>query len=331
MVDALRLASNLANVGDAKTLVIHPATTTHEQLTEEGDQLHPSNANSALLPTEDIYDRFSRKEKRVILAIVSLTALVPMFVGGCFIPSIPQISKDLNATPASVSLSVSLSVLASSVSVMIWSVHSSFYGRRSMYLCGIPFTIIGSFATAVSPDLNSLLFWRFVQTFGCAGGYALGAATIGDIYKVEERGTAMGTFAGAMLIGLAMAPPIGGAFAEYLSWRGFQAVLGVCGMLLMLLLALFFPETAHPGSRGIDKAQDPNKPFVWINPLSCLTFLRSPNIMAVTLANTFALISDYALFMPIAYTLGAKYGVKSEGLIGALFIPSGLGNCSEHG
>ncbi|KAF8552825.1 O-acetylhomoserine ami [Imleria badia] len=34
-VDALQLASNLANVGDAKTLVIHPATTTHEQLTEE--------------------------------------------------------------------------------------------------------------------------------------------------------------------------------------------------------------------------------------------------------------------------------------------------------
>ncbi|KAF8127199.1 major facilitator superfamily domain-containing protein [Boletus edulis] len=291
-----------------------------------GDQLHPSNANSALLPTEDIYDRFSRKEKRVILAIVSLTALVPMFVGGCFIPSIPQISKDLNATPAAVSLGVSLSVLASSVSVMIWSAYSSFYGRRSIYLCGIPIMIIGSFATAVSPDLNSLLFWRFVQTFGCAGGYALGAATIGDIYKVEERGTAMGTFAGAMLIGLATAPPIGGAFAEYLSWRGFQAVLGVCGMLLMLLLALFFPETAHPGSRGIDKAQDPNKLFVWINPLSCLTFLRSPNIMTVTLANTFALISDYALLLPIAYTIGAKYGVKSEGLIGALFIPSGLGN-----
>ncbi|EKM51646.1 uncharacterized protein PHACADRAFT_261900 [Phanerochaete carnosa HHB-10118-sp] len=35
VVDALRLASNLANVGDAKTLVIHPWTTTHQQLTEE--------------------------------------------------------------------------------------------------------------------------------------------------------------------------------------------------------------------------------------------------------------------------------------------------------
>lgn len=34
-VDGLKLASNLANVGDAKTLVIHPASTTHEQLTAE--------------------------------------------------------------------------------------------------------------------------------------------------------------------------------------------------------------------------------------------------------------------------------------------------------
>lgn len=35
VVDSLKLASNLANVGDAKTLVIHPATTTHQQLSEE--------------------------------------------------------------------------------------------------------------------------------------------------------------------------------------------------------------------------------------------------------------------------------------------------------
>ncbi|CAG8644094.1 11658_t:CDS:2 [Ambispora leptoticha] len=34
-VDSLELASNLANVGDAKTLVINPATTTHQQLTDD--------------------------------------------------------------------------------------------------------------------------------------------------------------------------------------------------------------------------------------------------------------------------------------------------------
>ena len=37
-IDSVELASHLANVGDAKTLVIHPASTTHQQLTEEEQQ-----------------------------------------------------------------------------------------------------------------------------------------------------------------------------------------------------------------------------------------------------------------------------------------------------
>jgi OAH/OAS sulfhydrylase len=34
-IEGVRLASHLANLGDAKTLVIHPATTTHQQLADE--------------------------------------------------------------------------------------------------------------------------------------------------------------------------------------------------------------------------------------------------------------------------------------------------------
>jgi len=34
-IDSVKLASHLANVGDAKTLVIHPASTTHQQLSSE--------------------------------------------------------------------------------------------------------------------------------------------------------------------------------------------------------------------------------------------------------------------------------------------------------
>jgi O-acetylhomoserine (thiol)-lyase len=34
-IDALELWSHLANVGDTKSLVIHPASTTHSQLTDE--------------------------------------------------------------------------------------------------------------------------------------------------------------------------------------------------------------------------------------------------------------------------------------------------------
>jgi O-acetylhomoserine (thiol)-lyase len=35
-IDSLEIFSHVANVGDAKSLVIHPASTTHSQLSEEG-------------------------------------------------------------------------------------------------------------------------------------------------------------------------------------------------------------------------------------------------------------------------------------------------------
>jgi O-acetylhomoserine (thiol)-lyase len=35
VINNLQLTSHLANVGDAKTLIIHPTATTHQQLSEE--------------------------------------------------------------------------------------------------------------------------------------------------------------------------------------------------------------------------------------------------------------------------------------------------------
>ena len=40
-IDSLKLVSHLANVGDAKTLAIHPASTTHEQLSDEEQSKQP--------------------------------------------------------------------------------------------------------------------------------------------------------------------------------------------------------------------------------------------------------------------------------------------------
>jgi MFS family permease len=60
----------------------------------------------------------------------------------------------------------------------------------------MPILFIGSCGVAMSTSLRSLLFWRFVQTFGCSGGMSLGAGVIGDVYKLEERGTSMGIFIG---------------------------------------------------------------------------------------------------------------------------------------
>jgi O-acetylhomoserine (thiol)-lyase len=47
VIDALQLASHLANIGDARTLVIHPASTTHQQLS--ADQLTAAGVPADLI------------------------------------------------------------------------------------------------------------------------------------------------------------------------------------------------------------------------------------------------------------------------------------------
>ncbi|KAG1782020.1 major facilitator superfamily domain-containing protein [Suillus placidus] len=291
----------------------------------EETQESPSLDALHVLDDWDVYSRFSKAQKNFITFVVSVAGLLPTFVIGTFVPSIPQIAHDLDSKAAVVSLAVSLSVFANAIGGLVWAAYSSFYGRRLMYLWGMPILCIGSFGVAVSTSLGSLLFWRFVQAFGCAGGVSVGVAVIGDIYRAEERGTALGVFFGASLLGVALSPIIGGTAAHYWSWRSLHFSLGVWGFIEMILIYLSFPETSHPQSGETRKRKSVFN-FVLINPFDSLWLLRSPNIMAVTLANTSAMVTDYVLLVPIAYTIGARYHISNEALIGACFLPSGLGN-----
>ncbi|KAL4065090.1 major facilitator superfamily domain-containing protein [Scleroderma citrinum] len=267
---------------------------------------------------DDPYNHFSMGEKRAIVVVVSFAGLVPLFVRGSFVPSVPQIAEDLQLSGAVVSLAISLSVFGNALGGLVWSAYSSFYGRRPMYLWGMPLMAIGSFGTALSTDLPNLLFWRFVQAFGYSGGTSIGAAVIGDIYRREERGTALGSFFGTCLFGFAVAPFTGGAAAEYWSWRGFQMALCIWGVIQMVVIYSFLPETAHPNTRGIDKwrGEEGSRSIVWINPFRSLKLLRSPSLLMV----------GTLLRLVFAYMKGVRYNIKNDALIGACFLPNGLGN-----
>ena len=65
-------------------------------------------------------------------------------------------------------------------------------GRKIGFLYSMPCLALGSFGVSVSHSVPELLFWRSVQAAGSSAGMSTGMATIGDIYKLEERGTAMG-------------------------------------------------------------------------------------------------------------------------------------------
>ena len=106
------------------------------------------------------------------------------------------------------STAVSMSILASSFGALIAASYSTFCkcrtgfrivvtfpatdGRRPVYLYTSLAFVIGSAGVATAQNIPSLLFWRFFQCMGGSLGPAIGAAVIGDIFKLEERGGAMG-------------------------------------------------------------------------------------------------------------------------------------------
>ncbi|KAJ4496983.1 MFS general substrate transporter [Lentinula lateritia] len=310
----------------------------HEQ---GGASSNASHATPAKPNVEDghdaIYNRFSKGRKRVIVTLISFCGLLPLFVSGSFFPSIPSISKDMNTSPSVVSLTVSVSIFAACIGALVGASYSGFYGRKPVYLVGLPLLTIGSIGVAFSRTMPELMVWRFLQTFGGSPGLSVGAGVVGDIYRLEERGTAMGVFFGACLLGPALAPLFGGVISHYASWRITQLFLGAWGLLTFVCIATMLPETSIPGSRGIDKKRAvlvernvaPGEKWfkiIWINPLKTLSLLRSPNLLAVALAGTVVLLTDYVILTPLSVTLGARYGITNQAILGACFIPIGLGN-----
>jgi O-acetylhomoserine (thiol)-lyase len=64
-INGLELASHVANVGDAKTLVIHPASTTHQQLSDQeqesaGVELTMVRVSVGLEHIDDIREDFQQ-------------------------------------------------------------------------------------------------------------------------------------------------------------------------------------------------------------------------------------------------------------------------------
>jgi len=278
-----------------------------------------------------IYDRFTPGRKRIILALVSLAGMIPLFVIGSFVPCIPQISRDLNTTGTVINLAVSCYMVSGAMGNLTWSTYAGFYGRRPVYLIVLPIFVMGSLGVSLAQSARQLMLWRVVQAFGGGGGMSVGAGVISDIYRLEERGAAMGFFFAASLLGPSLSPILGGLAARYASWRVLQLALGICGAALFVLVLMFLPETSWPRARGIDKLREAGGPidtrWCWLrNPLRNISILRSPNVLLACLAGAFALSANFTLLIPLSYTIGARYNIQNEVVIGALLLPGGLGS-----
>lgn len=112
-----------------------------------------------------------------------------------------------------------------------------------VYLLSVALFTLGSAIVAVSRTIGLVIGMRILQGAGSSAVIAIGAATLADIYEPHQRGTMMGVYYSAPLLGPSLGPIIGGALAQGLGWRAIFWFLVIWGGVIFSAFLFLFKDT----------------------------------------------------------------------------------------
>ena len=151
----------------------------------------------------------------VLTAVSSFMAALDTLVVST---ALPTIRLDLGASVSQLEWTVNAYNLAFAVMLVTAAALGDRFGRRRLYAVGLIGFAAASAASALSPNVGTLIAARAAQGVAAAFMMSLGLALLSAAFPAEKRGTAIGLYSAVTGLAVASGPLVGGAVVNGLDW-----------------------------------------------------------------------------------------------------------------
>jgi MFS transporter, DHA1 family, multidrug resistance protein len=176
----------------------------------------------------------------LILILGILSAYGPITID-LYMPALPTIAQEFQTERVQQTMSVYF--LGMALGQLFMGPLSDKFGRKRPLLFGCALYALASLGCALSPSLQALLAFRFLQALGGCAGMVLTVSMVRDFFAVKDSAKVFSYLVLVMGLAPILAPLVGGQLLLYTGWRVIFLVLAGFGLACFMMVALGLPES----------------------------------------------------------------------------------------
>ncbi len=256
------------------------------------------------------------KQKYSLLFILGgLSAIAPFSID-MYLPAFPAIATGLGTNISQVAFSLTSYFIGISVGQLFYGPITDKYGRRKPLLFGLAVFFVASIGCAVSPTIDWLIYMRVIMALGGCVGMVVSRAVVRDVFPVSETAKIFSTL--MLIVGVApiLAPSFGSWILTVSTWRTIFYVLAGFGLILILSVYFFLPESGKINSTLPLKAKTIIKDYK--------TVFSEPSFLYFALASSIGMGGMFAYISGASFVFMNYFGLN-ESTFGYVFSANAVG------
>lgn len=174
--------------------------------------------------------------KNSIVLLLGLAGFIVMADNWVVSPILPAIAKNLNVEIAKAGLLITAYMIPFGIFQIIFGPLADRYGKKQVITFSLIMFTIATGLCALGTSLTNLAIYRGLTGIFAASVMPISLALIGDVFHMEERQQAIGTFMGISFLGQGLSMAIGGTIAYFLNWKGVFITYAILSLIPTILL-----------------------------------------------------------------------------------------------